>query len=84
MCSEHTSEQNNIDVQRHSAAHLLAMAVKALHPDARFGIGPVIENGFYYDIETDQPITEQELKQIEKRIKKFVGQKCHLNAEKSQ
>ena len=73
MCSHSSTEELN--KKRHSAAHLLAMAVRDLRPDARFGIGPVIDDGFYYDIESDQPITEVDLKQIEKRMKKLIGQK---------
>jgi threonyl-tRNA synthetase len=49
---------NEIDIKRHSTAHILAIAILDLHPDARLGIGPVIEDGFYYDVETDSPITE--------------------------
>jgi len=71
MCGE---KINEIDVKRHSAAHILAMAVLDLHPDAKFGIGPVIDDGFYYDFETENPITEDELKKIEKKMKKLISQ----------
>ena len=71
MCGE---KINEIDIKRHSAAHILAMAILDLHPDARLGIGPVIEDGFYYDVETDSPITEDELKKIEKKMKKLISQ----------
>ncbi len=74
MCSTH-DHASELSQKRHSAAHLLAMAVHDLRPDARFGIGPVIDDGFYYDIESSQPITEADLKQLEKRMKKFIGQK---------
>ncbi len=47
----HTS----IDTQRHSAAHLLATAVLQLHPEAKLGVGPAVDNGFYYDFETAEP-----------------------------
>jgi threonyl-tRNA synthetase len=53
---------------RHSAAHLMAEAVQEMFPDARFGIGPAIENGFYYDFELPRPLTPEDLKQIEKRM----------------
>ncbi len=79
MCRE---KINEIDVKRHSAAHILAMAILDLHPDARLGIGPVIEDGFYYDVETDSPITEDELKKIEKKMKKLISQ--NIDFEKSE
>jgi threonyl-tRNA synthetase len=53
----------------------MAMAVGQIRPDAKFGIGPDIDDGFYYDIETAQPLTDSDLKQIEKRMKKLIGQK---------
>ena len=67
-------EMSKIDTMRHSAAHVLAMAVRDLHPTARFGIGPVVENGFYYDVETDEPVTEEQLKELQKKMKKIVRQ----------
>lgn len=62
-----------IDIQRHSAAHVLAAAVLQMHPDAKLGVGPAVDNGFYYDFETSTPITDGELKEIEKRMKKLIG-----------
>ena len=53
---------------RHSAAHLMAEAVQEIFPDARFGIGPAIDNGFYYDFELPRPLTPDDLKEIEKRM----------------
>ena len=73
MCSHHPSE--DLNKKRHSAAHILAMAIKQIRPDALFGIGPVVDDGFYYDIESVDPLTEADLKQIEKRMKKLIGQK---------
>lgn len=57
-----------IDVIRHSTAHLLAYAVKELFPDAQVTIGPVIENGFYYDFSYKRPFTPEDLEAIEKRM----------------
>jgi threonyl-tRNA synthetase len=54
---------------RHSAAHLMAEAVQELFPDVKFGIGPAIENGFYYDFDLPRPLTPDDLKEIEKRMK---------------
>lgn len=63
-----------IDTMRHSCAHVLAAAIQDRFPDARFGIGPVVENGFYYDVETDIPISEDDLKQLTKKMRKLIGQ----------
>lgn len=62
-------------IYRHSASHVLAHAVKRLYPTAKLGIGPAIENGFYYDIEFDQPISADELSDIEKEMKKIVKER---------
>ncbi|HVS30595.1 MAG TPA: threonine--tRNA ligase [Thermoanaerobaculia bacterium] len=57
-----------IDTIRHSTAHLMAMAVQELFPGTQVTIGPVIENGFYYDFATDRPFTEEDLRRIEERM----------------
>src|ERR1044072_6107689 len=57
-----------LDVLRHSTAHLLAHAVKELYPDAQVTIGPVIEDGFYYDFSYKKPFTPDDLAAIEKRM----------------
>jgi threonyl-tRNA synthetase len=54
---------------RHSAAHLMAEAVLEVFPDAKLGIGPAIENGFYYDFDLPRPLTPDDLKEIERRMK---------------
>jgi threonyl-tRNA synthetase len=56
---------------RHSAAHLMAQAVQELHPGAKLSIGPPIENGFYYDIDFPEPLKEEDLTAIEKRMKEL-------------
>ncbi len=61
-----------LDLLRHSTAHLLAEAVKRLYPDALFGFGPTIEEGFYYDIDFSSPISETDLVKIETEMKKIV------------
>ncbi|AVK85232.1 threonine--tRNA ligase [Lysinibacillus sp. B2A1] len=66
------SSKEGVQVIRHSTAHLLAQAVKRLYPDARFGIGPVIDNGFYYDIDLAHPLVPDDLLQIEKMMKQIV------------
>ena len=61
-------DPDGLEVIRHSTAHLLAYAVKALFPDAQVTIGPVIENGFYYDFSYKRPFTPEDLEAIEKRM----------------
>ena len=64
-------EDEKLSVLNHSCAHLLAQAVKHLYPNAKFWVGPVIEEGFYYDIDLgDQVLTEDDLEKIEKEMKK--------------
>ncbi|MBN1193471.1 MAG: threonine--tRNA ligase [Coriobacteriia bacterium] len=63
-----------LDVLRHSAAHVMAEAVKQLFPDARFGIGPAIEDGFYYDIEIGRAFTPDDLGAIEERMRTIVAE----------
>ena len=62
----------NLEHIRHSTAHLLAAAVLELYPDAILTIGPAIENGFYYDIDFKNPITEADLPKIEKKMKEIL------------
>ncbi len=62
---------SNIEHKRHSLAHLLAAAVLELYPDAKNSIGPAIDNGFYYDFEFSSPISDVDLKGIEKKMKKL-------------
>lgn len=65
-------ENKDLNILNHSCAHLLAQAVKHLYPEAKFWVGPVIENGFYYDIDLgDVVIKEDDLPQIEKEMKKI-------------
>ncbi|MCK9202573.1 MAG: TGS domain-containing protein, partial [Gallionella sp.] len=61
-------DKDGIDIIRHSTAHLLAYAVKTLFPDAQVTIGPVIENGFYYDFSYKRPFTPEDLAAIEKKM----------------
>jgi threonyl-tRNA synthetase len=60
------------DILRHSTAHVLAQAVQDLFPDARLGIGPPIENGFYYDFDVEVPFHPEDLEKIETRMRKIV------------
>jgi threonyl-tRNA synthetase len=63
---------DGLNVLRHSAAHVLAQAVQDLYPEAKLGIGPPIENGFYYDFDVAQPFNPDDLARIEKRMQEIV------------
>lgn len=67
-----------LEILRHSSAHLLAQAVKRLFKDVKLGIGPVIENGFYYDIDSPVPITAEDLQLIEKEMKKIINENIEI------
>ena len=70
------------DILRHSAAHVMAQAVQDIWPDARLGIGPPIENGFYYDFDVEVPFEPEDLEKIETRMRKIIkeGQKFSRRA----
>lgn len=82
-------ENNSLNTLNHSCAHLLAQAVKHLYPNAKFWVGPVIEDGFYYDIDLgDEVIKEEDLPKIEKEMKKCAkdGKKiirCEISKEEA-
>ena len=63
-----------LELYRHSTAHLMAAAVTALFPGAQCGIGPAIEDGFYYDFVVDRPFVEEDLRAIEKKMKELAAQ----------
>lgn len=66
---------DSLHAMRHSLAHITAAAVKQLWPDAKFGVGPVVENGFYYDIDLgQQSISESDFKRIEKQMRTIINQ----------
>ena len=66
------------DIVRHSTAHLMAQAVLRLYPDTKVTIGPVIENGFYYDFDPVEQFTEEDLEKIEAEMKKIVKENIKL------
>ena len=68
------SEEDGRAVIRHSCGHVMAQAVQAEFPGTKLGIGPAIENGFYFDFQTAEPFTPEDLKAIEKRMKKIIKQ----------
>ncbi|EPU7274425.1 threonine--tRNA ligase [Campylobacter upsaliensis] len=67
-----------LEVIRHSCAHLMAQAIKALYPEAKFFVGPVIEDGFYYDFRVSSKLGEEDLVRIEKKMKEFAEAKLEI------
>ena len=65
------SDEEGIEIIRHSCAHLFGHAIKQLYPNAKMAIGPTIENGFYYDIDLEESLSEKDLEKIEKRMKEL-------------
>lgn len=74
--------KEGLEVIRHSTAHLLAQAIKELYPSAQITIGPVIEEGFYYDIDCPKQLTPEDLPAIEKKMTEIAGRK--LNVERQE
>ncbi|HTR77424.1 MAG TPA: threonine--tRNA ligase, partial [Gemmatimonadaceae bacterium] len=68
-------DPQSLAVLRHSTAHVLATAVRRLHPEAKIGFGPAIDDGFYYDFEVAQPFTPEDLDAFEKEMRAVVGEK---------
>jgi threonyl-tRNA synthetase len=66
-------ENSRLEAMRHSCAHVMAQAVGEMFPDARFGIGPTIEDGFYYDFDLPRPLKPEDLPEIEKRMAAIVA-----------
>src|SRR6187402_3299759 len=64
-------EPDGLMVLRHSTAHVLAQAVQQVNPDAKLGVGPPIENGFYYDFDVETPFTPEDLKNLEKAMQRI-------------
>ena len=67
-----SKNEEGLETIRHDTAHILAMAVQELFPGTQVTIGPVIENGFYYDFARKEPFTEEDLKKIEEKMKEIV------------
>src|SRR5208337_2103099 len=64
-----------LEILRHSAAHIMAQAVRSIFPEALIAIGPAIENGFYYDFDVLRPFTQEDLEKIEAKMKEITSQK---------
>ncbi|HEY7547219.1 MAG TPA: threonine--tRNA ligase [Blastocatellia bacterium] len=67
-----SAEEYQLHCLRHSTSHIMAAAVQQIFPDARFGIGPPIRNGFYYDMQLPRPLTPEDLTEIERRMREIV------------
>ena len=68
-------ENQDLQTKRHSAAHVMAQAVQQLFPGTKLGIGPAIENGFYYDFDCPHAFTPEDLKTIETKMKEIIKAK---------
>ena len=80
--SEATGDKTKLDTMRHSASHVMAEAVKALFPEARFGIGPPVEDGFYYDFDLPRPLVPEDLAAIEEKHAEVAWRPKRLLSEK--
>ena len=70
-----TDSPTALEILRHSAAHIMAQAVRSIFPEVRIAIGPAIENGFYYDFDVPRPFTQEDLEKIEARMTEIASQK---------
>ena len=73
MPQANAHSKDDLETRRHSAAHVLAEAVLELFPDARLGIGPAVEDGFYYDFDLPRTLTPDDLEAIEGRMKAIIA-----------
>lgn len=65
------NSEDALSIMRHTCAHLMAEALKALYPEAQFFVGPVVEEGFYYDFRVNHKISEEDLSKIEAKMKEI-------------
>ncbi|MDA3129845.1 threonine--tRNA ligase [Aliibacillus thermotolerans] len=70
--------EEGLEILRHSTAHLMAQAIKRLYKDVKLGVGPVIENGFYYDIDMPHQLTPEDLPKIEKEMQKIIDENLEI------
>jgi len=75
------TRDEQLERMRHSASHIMAEAVQYLFPGVKFGIGPTIENGFYYDFELSRPLTPEDLPIIESKMREIISQDIPFNTE---
>lgn len=74
-----SDSEGSLPILRHTTAHVLAQAIKRIYSDVQLGIGPVIENGFYYDAKMKETISEDDVKKIEKEMKKIVNENLPIH-----
>jgi threonyl-tRNA synthetase len=72
---EYDNSEKALEIIRHSTAHLMAQAITQLYPNSQFFVGPVVEEGFYYDFRSPEKIGEEDLKKIEKKMKELIKKK---------
>ena len=72
---EYDNSKESLEIIRHSTAHLMAQAITELYPNSQFFVGPIVEEGFYYDFRVDEKIGEDDLKKIEKKMKELIKKK---------
>jgi len=75
---EYDNSEASLEIVRHSTAHLMAQAITELYPNSQFFVGPVVDEGFYYDFRVDEQIGEGELKKIEKKMKELIKKKYKI------
>ncbi|MFK5975387.1 MAG: threonine--tRNA ligase [Sulfurovum sp.] len=75
---EYDNSKESLEIIRHSTAHLMAQAITKLYPNSQFFVGPVVEEGFYYDFRVDEKIGEDDLKKIEKKMKELIKKKYKI------
>jgi threonyl-tRNA synthetase len=73
-----SNTKDALEILRHSTAHLMAQAIKELHPEAQFFVGPVVDEGFYYDFKVSKAITDEDLKMIEKKMKDIASKRLPI------
>lgn len=72
-------QSEGIEIMRHSTAHVMAQAIKRLYGEVKLGVGPTIEDGFYYDIDMDHSLTPEDLPKIEKEMKRIIDENLEIN-----
>jgi len=75
---EYDNSEASLEIVRHSTAHLMAQAITELYPNSQFFVGPVVDEGFYYDFRVDEQIGENDLKAIEKKMKELIKKKYKI------
>mgnify|MGYP005841582435 CR=1 FL=1 len=72
------NSDESLEILRHSCAHMMAQAIKELYPEAKFFVGPVVNEGFYYDFKVDSKISDEDLPKIEKKMKEIANRKLPI------